>query len=123
MAAPQVFDLNDIEENGLRADSRGSADGSHGGSGWEGGEGGDPEQAPPTPALGSMKLSPDQRMLACTIDVDGSDRFMLAVFDLQDAEVEVSGGKGGHSNSSSSSSSSSAPRQGPAVTVLREDAM
>jgi len=112
-----VLDLNDIEENGLRAGSRSGADAIHGGSAWKLGEGGDPEQAPPTPALGSMKLSPDQRMLACTIDVDGSDRFVLAVFEL--LEEKASGRKGG----GSSSSSSSEPRQGPAVTVLREDAM
>lgn len=55
----------------------------------------------PVPALGSMKLSSDQRMLACTIDVEGNNRFVLAVFDL-------GFGKGG---------------DGALVTVLREDAM
>ena len=96
-----MFDLNDIEENGLGVGSRGAdEDGSDdAGSDWEGeeeggGEGG-LEHAPPAPALGSMKLSPDQRMLACTIDVDGSDRFVLAVFDLLESERMTGGGGGG----------------------------
>lgn len=68
-----MFDLNEIEERrGLRGPAsinRGNGDA-------------ETEGRPPTPALGSMKISSDQRMLACTIDVEGNDRFALAVFDL-----------------------------------------
>ncbi|CAM9802640.1 unnamed protein product [Scytosiphon promiscuus] len=74
-----VLDLNEIEEHGLNGrygKSGGSID--TGGEGEEGRYG--RTSAPiPSPALGSMKLSSDQRMLACTIDADGSDRFVLAV--------------------------------------------
>lgn len=102
----QVFDLNEIEEHGLRTGSGGHG-GDHGGDGAKG----DPDHVPPTPALGSMKLSPDQRMLACTIGVDGSDRFVLAVFDLL-------GGLGGEGRSGSGNA-----HQGPTAAVLSEDAM
>lgn len=104
--APQVFDLNEIEEHGLRTGGGGDDEGD--------GQGEALGQAAPTPALGLMKLSSDQRMLACTIDVDGSDRFVLAVFDL------LGGGRGAQGRGSGS-----APQQGPptGVSVLTEDAM
>lgn len=115
----QVFDLNDIEEHGLRRRSdvkstafydradekRGDRKKTEAGEeietepGFETGTEEGHVQPPPTPALGSMKLSPDQRMLACTVDVEGNDQFMLAVFHL---------GAGGGKRR---------------VTVLREDAM
>lgn len=74
--AHQVLDLNAIEERGLQ-----------GGAAL---------------TLGSMKLSADQRMLACTIDLEGNDRFVLAVFEL---------GDGRHLD------------EPGAATILREDAM
>lgn len=112
---PQVFDLNEVEERGLgdmRCGDRGGGDSrdEEVTSSYGGGE--EEEElgtASPTPALGSMKLSPDQRMLACTLDLDGSDRFVLAVFDL------LGGGRreGGDG----------VKRQEPTVALLREDAM
>ncbi|CAM9946155.1 unnamed protein product [Ectocarpus sp. 12 AP-2014] len=109
-----VFDLNEVEERGLGdigcgdcggGESRDEEVSSYGG-GEEGEEFG---TASPTPAVGSMKLSPDQRMVACTLDMDGSDRFVLAVFDL------LGGGK--------REDSDGGKRQGPTVALLREDAM
>lgn len=111
--------MNEIEEHGLRGDRRvigrsmheeGSGDGD-GGCGEEGGV-----EGFPSPSLGLMKLSPDQRMLACTIDLEGNDRFLLAVFDLG-AGDDVQGGVVGAGVGVGS---------GPGMvkaTVLREDAM
>lgn len=114
-----MFDLNEIEEHGLRA----GCGGPNGGGGSSGGRREQQaqtdeeslEQADTTPALGSMKLSSDQRMLACTIDLDGSDRFVLAVFDLI----------GGAGEAVAQARGSGSPRQGPPtlMTVLREDTM
>ncbi|CAN0438874.1 unnamed protein product, partial [Ectocarpus sp. 8 AP-2014] len=110
-----VFDLNEVEERGLGdigCGDRGGGDSrdEEGASSYGGGE--EEEElgtASPTPALGAMKLSPDQRMLACTLDMDGSDRFVLAVFDLLGGGRREDGDGG--------------KRQGPTVALLREDAM
>lgn len=86
-----MFDLNEIEERrGLRGPASAGDD--------------KRTEGCPTPTLGSMKLSSDQRMLACTIDTEGNDRFSLAVFDLE-------GRQGGKDLSSAT------------ATVLREDEM
>lgn len=103
----QVLDLNEIEEHVLGSNHSGE-----GGGLGDIGEEAEEDYPKPPPALGSMKLSSDQRMLACTIDMDGSDRFVLAVFDLMGAEGEHSGGGGGGKR-----------QQGPTVSVLRDDAM
>lgn len=113
-APPQVFDLNEVEERGLRSGSGGHDGGGRSGSREERHQ--DLEQeAATSPALGSMKLSSDQRMLACTIDLDGSDRFVLAVFDLL----------GGGAGETARARGGGTPQQGgpPRATVLREDAM
>lgn len=116
-----MFDLNEIEQHGLRA-------GDGGESGREEQQHQDPEeeeileQAAPTPALGSMKLSSDQRMLACAIDVDGSDRFVLAVFDLLGGGA--AGGETARARRGGSTQEQGQEQGTPtAVTVLREDAM
>ena len=113
-APPQVFDLNEVEERGLRSGGGGHGGGGRSGSREERHQ--DLEQeAATSPALGSMKLSSDQRMLACTIDLDGSDRFVLAVFDLL----------GGGAGETARARGGGTPQQGgpPRATVLREDAM
>lgn len=108
--APQVFDLNEVEERGLGDIGRGDSRDEESIPSYGGGEEEDElGTATPTPALGSMKLSPDQRMLACTLEMDGSDRFVLAVFDLLGGGRREDG-EGGK-------------RQGPTVALLREDAM
>lgn len=61
--AHQVLDLNAIEERGLLGGA--------------------------AITLGSMKLSADQRMLACTMDLEGNDRFVLAVFELDEPGAAV----------------------------------
>ncbi|CAM9320550.1 unnamed protein product [Ectocarpus sp. 6 AP-2014] len=112
-----VFDLNEVEERGLGdigcGDRGGGGDSrdEEGTSSYCGGEEDEEElgAASSTPALGAMKLSPDQRMLACTLDMDGSDRFVLAVFDLLGGGRREDGDGG--------------KRQGPTVALLREDAM
>ncbi|CAN0008226.1 unnamed protein product [Ectocarpus fasciculatus] len=114
-----VFDLNEVEERGLGNIGCGDHAGGGGGSrdqevasSYGGGEEEEEDEigtASPTPALGCMKLSPDQRMLACTLDMDGSDRFVLVVFDLLGGGRKEDGDGG--------------KRQGPTVVLLREDAM
>lgn len=113
----QVLDLNEIEEHGLRGE-RGFSRNVH----EEGyGNGGDFFEGCPTPSLGSMKLSPDQRMLACTIDLEGNDRFVLAVFDLEAGEATLGGGavRGGFGAGAGSEIAKGVAK----AAVLREDAM
>ena len=79
-----MLDLNEIEEHGLGRNAHiigGDCLGSTDDIG-EQGRYAHPSAPKQPPELGVMKLSSDQRMLACTIDMDGSDRFVLAVFDL-----------------------------------------
>lgn len=65
-----MLDLNEVEE-------------------WAARGGGNEGRGPrPPPRLGSMKLSRDQRMLACTIDLEGDDEFTLLVVDLEGSGVE-----------------------------------
>lgn len=106
----KVLDLNEIEEHGILGGVGGNSDNFGYGVVTEED---DIEQCPPAPALGCMKLSPDQRMLACTIDAKGNDRFMLALFDLS------GGGSGGGGSGSDALGRSST---GTAIT-LRDDAM
>lgn len=108
-----MLDLNEIEEHGLGSNANIIGGGGLGSTDDVGEQGGysHPQAPNQPPALGLMKLSPDQRMLACTIDVDGSDRFVLAVFDLS-GDGGTPGGGGGCNR-----------RRGPKVSVLREDTM
>ena len=126
-ACTQVLDMNEIEEHGLRGDHRVVGRSMHGeGSGYGDGDRGEEEgggvEGLPSPSLGLMKLSPDQRMLACTIDLEGNDRFVLAVFDLGAGDGGHGGAVGIGVGAGAGAGAGAGPGMAKAV-VLREDAM
>lgn len=79
----QILDLSDIELHGLMGADAGDdivESSLHKNSGE-----GQQQRIPPR--MGSMKLSSDQRLVACTMDIEGTDRFTLAIFYVGDGEV------------------------------------
>lgn len=83
-----MLDLNEIEAHGLYVDMDVAGGGRSAGPKKDG-----EEQQRVPPRLGSMKLSSDQKMVACTIDMEGTDRFLLAVFYLGGGEGDEGGAR------------------------------